>query len=243
MYFFYNYLNIKNMENMNNNEKTIEKTEKKESKDENINLESKTEKGCCGIKHGFHGSRFLKIFIAIALALFIFAIIGAFSHFGRFAGRGDFKKSGYSRGQNKMMVSNGTFTKGTMMQGVQGFATGGIIGTDSNEELFNCPMMGGIKGGNELNSNCPMMGGIKGGNCMFKGANMMFGAITKIEGNKITVLDNSNLEQILITQATTTIMSTLKEIGIKDLKEAQNINFVGQLNKDNQYEVSWIKVL
>jgi hypothetical protein len=71
----------------------------------------------------------------------------------------------------------------------------------------------------------------------------MFGAITKNEGNKITIMDNADQEQVLVTQATTTIILINKEVGLKDLKTGQNINFVGQLNKDSQYEAVWIKIL
>ncbi len=213
---------------MNNNEKTVEKSEVNGKNDPEV----KIEKGCCGFGHGYNGFRFLKIFIAIALAIFIFSVIAALSHFGRFERGENFRKNSRDRGQYNMMEMMGP--------GDKAFGRGGAF-LNGGQEAASCPMLNGVQGGGAT-AGCLAHKGARGSDCFFKGADRIFGAITKIEGNKITVMDNANQERILITQATTTIMSVSQEVGLKDLKVGQNINFTGQLNKDNQYEAVWIKV-
>jgi hypothetical protein len=62
----------------------------------------------------------------------------------------------------------------------------------------------------------------------------LFGNITKIEGNKITVLDNSAKEQVVLSQPSTIIMETENEIGFSSLEPGMNIVSVGAMNAGNQ---------
>ena len=71
----------------------------------------------------------------------------------------------------------------------------------------------------------------------------LFGTITKIEGNKLTVLDNAANEQIIVSGASTIIMTSSTEIGLSVLEPGQNIIIAGILNKDNAIDAQLISVL
>ncbi|MEK7643996.1 MAG: hypothetical protein AAB390_01700 [Patescibacteria group bacterium] len=71
----------------------------------------------------------------------------------------------------------------------------------------------------------------------------VFGVISNVEKNVITILDNSAAEQTVISFATTTIFSATGEVGLSNLKEGQGIRAVGRLNADNQLEAQIIKEL
>ncbi len=71
----------------------------------------------------------------------------------------------------------------------------------------------------------------------------LFGAITKIEGNKITVMTNAAQEQIVLSQTDTVIaLPTDEEIGLAALKAGQNIIVTGTLNDDMTVNAEWITV-
>lgn len=62
----------------------------------------------------------------------------------------------------------------------------------------------------------------------------LFGTIVKVEGNVITVKDNSAQEQVILSQATTVILSTEGEVGISVLKAGADIVALGTYDKDSQ---------
>jgi hypothetical protein len=85
----------------------------------------------------------------------------------------------------------------------------------------------------------------KDGNCGFTSQShdvRLFGNITKIEGNKITILDNSAKEQVILSQQATIIAESDNEIGLASLDEGMNIVAIGALNADNQMLAKIIQV-
>lgn len=64
--------------------------------------------------------------------------------------------------------------------------------------------------------------------------NRLFGTITGIEGNKITILDNANQKRIVLSQADTIITASGIEMGLSTLEVEQNIIVFGSLDKDGQ---------
>jgi len=70
----------------------------------------------------------------------------------------------------------------------------------------------------------------------------LFGNITKIDGNKITVLDNSAKEQVILSQPETIITATGTEVGVASLKAGMNIVSIGAMNADNQLLAKTIRV-
>ncbi len=70
----------------------------------------------------------------------------------------------------------------------------------------------------------------------------VFGAITKIEGNQITILDNAAKNEIVVSLSSTVITLAGKEVGIGALKAGQNIAAVGALNANNLFEARLIQV-
>ena len=71
----------------------------------------------------------------------------------------------------------------------------------------------------------------------------LFGKITKIEGNLITVMDNSTTLQTAVSLSSTSIMSSTGEIGLSSLKVDQNIVIIGEYNATNQLEARFIQAL
>lgn len=71
----------------------------------------------------------------------------------------------------------------------------------------------------------------------------LFGTITKVDGNKITVTNNAAQESIVVSQTSTVILSATSEIGLSSLKTGLSIVSSGLLNKDNQLEAQIIKVM
>jgi hypothetical protein len=85
----------------------------------------------------------------------------------------------------------------------------------------------------------------KDGGCGFASQShdvRLFGNITKIEGNKITVLDNSAKEQVVLSQPSTIIAETETEVGLSSLEPGMNIISVGAMNADNQMLAKIIQV-
>jgi hypothetical protein len=70
----------------------------------------------------------------------------------------------------------------------------------------------------------------------------VFGAITKIEGNQITILNNAVKNEIVLSLSSTVITSSSSEIGIGALKAGQNIAALGALNANNMLEARLIEV-
>lgn len=62
--------------------------------------------------------------------------------------------------------------------------------------------------------------------------NKVFGAILKIEGVKITVLDNGGKERVVLSNSDTLIITQKGEISLSELKTGQDINAFGKLDKD-----------
>lgn len=72
----------------------------------------------------------------------------------------------------------------------------------------------------------------------------LFGTITKIEGNKITILDNSAKEAVVISESTTTIINSTGEISLSKLQVGQNIAAYSKPGKDDKAgEVKLIQVM
>ncbi len=70
----------------------------------------------------------------------------------------------------------------------------------------------------------------------------VFGSITKIEGNQITILDNAAKNEIIVSLSSTVITSSSTEIGLGALKAGQNIAALGALNANNMFEARLIQV-
>jgi len=74
------------------------------------------------------------------------------------------------------------------------------------------------------------------------GVSRVFGAITKVESNQITIMNNAAKEEVVWSMATTVIMSSSTEVGLAALHAGQNIVVFGTLNKNNQLEAKLITI-
>jgi hypothetical protein len=92
-----------------------------------------------------------------------------------------------------------------------------------------------------------MMGFEKGGSWgeekEGKGMTRLFGVITKIDGNKITILDNGAKEQTFLSQPATTIMTATGEVGLSALKAGQNVILLQEKGEDKKLELKLVQVL
>ena len=70
----------------------------------------------------------------------------------------------------------------------------------------------------------------------------LFGIVSKIEGNLITITTNAAKEQVVVSAAETVIMVGDKEVGISTLKEGDSGVFFGTMNGDSQLEAKAIKM-
>lgn len=70
----------------------------------------------------------------------------------------------------------------------------------------------------------------------------VFGAVTKIEGNKITILNNAAEEQMILSMAETVIISSSTEVGLSALKVGENVVIFGAPNKDKIMEAKYINI-
>lgn len=70
----------------------------------------------------------------------------------------------------------------------------------------------------------------------------MFGTITKIEGNMITVADNAAMQDVLLSKQQTIIVANGAEIGLSGLKVGQNIVAVYRVNDAGQMEAQTMSV-
>jgi len=74
-----------------------------------------------------------------------------------------------------------------------------------------------------------------------EGRDQLFGIITKIEGNKITISDNGAKEQVILSQSDTVIMSSSGPVSLTSLKTGSSIMSVGTINATTkQLEAKWI---
>ena len=71
---------------------------------------------------------------------------------------------------------------------------------------------------------------------------IVFGEITQIESNKVTILNNGAAEQVVLSMPDTKITLGDKEIGISSLGKGQAGTFAGFYNKDNQLEAKEINL-
>lgn len=71
----------------------------------------------------------------------------------------------------------------------------------------------------------------------------LFGVVSRVEKNLITILDNSSNEQVVVSLSSTTIVSATGEVGLASIKEGQSLKVVGTLNADKQLEAQIIRVL
>lgn len=161
----------------------------------------------------------VKIFIAVAV-LFVFYLVGI--------------AVGSNLGIQHSLKTRIKFDQSALDQ--QGFAA--IRVNNSSQppvsiESGECPMAG--KG------HACMMADRIGGDPAQKSS--IFGVILRVERNKITILDNSNDEQAVISTQKTRILKDGIDISISALKENQNIIIEIQPNKDNAMEAVLIKVL
>jgi len=110
---------------------------------------------------------------------------------------------------------------------------------------FSCPMK-------KLNSNItsePKMffnnfeNYINEDNILENNTTRIFGIISNIEGNKITVTDNSGGSQIILSQSDTIISTSAGEVGLSILKPGLNIIILGSTNIDNNIIAKIIKIL
>lgn len=71
----------------------------------------------------------------------------------------------------------------------------------------------------------------------------LFGVVSKVEKNLITIMDNSSNEQVVVSLSGTTIVSATGEVGLASIKEGQSLKVVGTMNADKQLEAQIIRVL
>jgi len=70
----------------------------------------------------------------------------------------------------------------------------------------------------------------------------VFGTVTKVSGNEITLTDNGNKEKSVLSTSATTIISAGEVSTLGEIKEGQTIYTYGSLNDKNQIEATWISV-
>ncbi len=70
----------------------------------------------------------------------------------------------------------------------------------------------------------------------------LFGTITKVEANQITILDNAAKNDMIVTLSTTIITSSSTEVGLAALKVGQNIVALGTVNPNNVLEAKMIQI-
>ncbi len=97
-------------------------------------------------------------------------------------------------------------------------------------------MMGGYGYGGWSRGASWMMGGYDRDEASQK----VFGAITSIDGNKITVSDNGGNQISVFSTSNTTITLQGEEVGLNSLKIGQSVGVLGVLNANNQFEARLI---
>lgn len=124
-----------------------------------------------------------------------------------------------------------------------GFVSGSWRGAKRLNSGFY-PMMGRVGGmmgvGRGDNFSYPTV--MKNGWNINRGnATEIFGAVSKIEGTKITVLDNGNQEKVINSVSDTRIISVSGQASLSALKTGQNISAIGKLD-NNQLQASLLRI-
>lgn len=70
----------------------------------------------------------------------------------------------------------------------------------------------------------------------------IFGIITKIEGNEITIMDNGNKEVKIISSSNTTIASSEYELGLNMLEVGDPIRVLGVTAGEGQFNAQYILI-
>lgn len=132
-----------------------------------------------------------------------------------------------------------------------------VVFSISSMIVFKFQRSGGWDRGNKL-----MMGNVtslcqKDGKCDCGGAGMMkgwgrsddrsdvvrvYGTISKVEGNLITIVNNGAKEQVVVSAADTVIMSSSTEVGLSALKVGGGAVFVGSVNAETQLVAKLIQL-
>lgn len=130
---------------------------------------------------------------------------------------------GYGLGKVKMAIKYGVFGSGTYLGSEWGMMGSNYFG-NSMMSRGEWGMMSNWLGKDQ------------------KGAVKVFGTISKIDGNKITVLDNGGKEKIVLSVSETRIFSSSAEIGLAALKAGWSVSAVGSLDKDGQLQAKYISI-
>lgn len=127
-----------------------------------------------------------------------------------------------------------------------GMALGRGFGGDRGEKggrggaSFGMMERGGV--GAAYGTRGGMMGGIFGNDENGK-VTRLFGVISKVENDQITVTNNAAKPEVVFSLPTTIIVSANAEVGLSSLKAGQNIVVMGSTNKtNNQFEALRIQV-
>lgn len=70
----------------------------------------------------------------------------------------------------------------------------------------------------------------------------VYGTISKVEGNLITIMNNGAKEQIVVSAVDTVIMSSSTEVGLSALKVGGGAVFVGSMNAETQLVAKLIQL-
>ncbi|MBP9710560.1 hypothetical protein KBD61_06105 [Patescibacteria group bacterium] len=74
------------------------------------------------------------------------------------------------------------------------------------------------------------------------GTTSVFGSISKIENNKFTVKDNGAVDHIVVSESTTTIMSSTGETSLASLKVGQTVEVHGMMAENGALTAKMVRV-
>lgn len=191
---------------------------------------------CCDGSHSYLYCC-LRIFILAAIVVFILSVIAAFCRIGHYGGRGEY---GIRKEGRNMMYFNRE------------------IGRNGSGKFGGCPMMeGNLKTSKSTTGGVGAFNSVCGGEgkCQFAGSQTdstltkdmievftKTGAVTKIEGAKITMKDNAG-EKVINTNAKTVFKNGDKEGKISDIKNEDNLSVVGLPNINGEIDAQLIRIL
>jgi len=133
------------------------------------------------------------------------------------------------------LLVGGGMALGSGFRGERGFERGG-----RGDASFGMMGRGGV--GAVYGTRGGMMGGVFGNDENGK-ATRLFGVISKVENDQITVTNNAGKPEVIFSLPTTIIVSANAEVGLSSLKAGQNIVVMGSTNKTNsQFEAHRIQV-
>ncbi len=98
----------------------------------------------------------------------------------------------------------------------------------------------GMMGGYGYNGWTRGVSWMMGGYGRQENSQKVFGSITSIDGNKITISDNGGNQVVVLSTPNTTITLQNEEVALSALKVGQNIGVLGVLNASNQFEARLI---